>query len=154
MNMRWWPRQHALKAVQAADMFSRMLDQGKVLIGCLVCNIYEQVKASMLTWGEVQSRGWTPCPARGQETIHVSWGHHASISQAESNVLKLILWSQISPQVLVCQGSGVAVPGLYPLLFPPNGYHGQVQWLANCLVEPWFICQCCRDAKPLCLPVP
>ena len=25
----------------------------------------------------------------------------------------------------------MAVPGLYPLLFPPNGYHGQVQWLAN-----------------------
>ena len=41
------------------------------------------------------------------------------------------IFSNIYIQVLTCQGAGVAVPGLYPLLFPPNGYHGQLRWLAN-----------------------
>ena len=31
----------------------------------------------------------------------------------------------------MCQGAGVAVVGLYPILFPPNGYHGQLSWMAN-----------------------
>ena len=34
-------------------------------------------------------------------------------------------------QVLICQGAGLAIPGLYPLLFPPSGYNGQLRWLAN-----------------------
>ena len=34
-------------------------------------------------------------------------------------------------QVLICQSTGVAVVGVYPILFPPNGYHGQLGWMAN-----------------------
>ena len=34
-------------------------------------------------------------------------------------------------QVLICQATGVAVVGMYPILFPPNGYHGQLDWMAN-----------------------
>ena len=34
-------------------------------------------------------------------------------------------------QVLLCQGAGVAIAGLYPLLFPVNGYRGQLRWLAE-----------------------
>ena len=36
-----------------------------------------------------------------------------------------------SYQVLICQGAGVACPGIYPLVFPGNGYHGQLNWLAG-----------------------
>ena len=35
-------------------------------------------------------------------------------------------------QVLLCQGAGVAVAGLYPPLFPPNGDRGQLRWLGEC----------------------
>ena len=34
--------------------------------------------------------------------------------------------------MLLCQGAGVAVAGLYPLLFPSNGYRGQLRWLGEC----------------------
>ena len=34
-------------------------------------------------------------------------------------------------QVLVCQGAQVAVAGLYPLIFPPNGYRGQLRWIGE-----------------------
>ena len=35
------------------------------------------------------------------------------------------------PQILACQGAGVAVHGYYPLLFPSHGYHGQLWWLGD-----------------------
>ena len=41
--------------------------------------------------------------------------------------------------MLLCQGAGVAVAGLYPLLFPSNGYRGQLR--CNTTAEPahlWF----------------
>ena len=38
------------------------------------------------------------------------------------------------PQSLVCQGAGVAVPGVWPLLFPRPGYKGQLNWLADVAV--------------------
>ena len=31
--------------------------------------------------------------------------------------------------MLICQGAGIACPGLWPLIFPNNGYHGQLSWL-------------------------
>ena len=31
----------------------------------------------------------------------------------------------------VCQAAGLAVPGVWPLMFPGNGYHGQINWLAS-----------------------
>ena len=31
----------------------------------------------------------------------------------------------------VCEAAGLAVPGVWPLMFPGNGYHGQVNWLAS-----------------------
>ena len=34
-------------------------------------------------------------------------------------------------QVLVCQGAQLAVAGLYPLIFPPNGYKGQLRWIGE-----------------------
>ena len=34
-------------------------------------------------------------------------------------------------QVLVCQGAQLAVAGLYPLIFPPNGYRGQLRWIGE-----------------------
>ena len=33
--------------------------------------------------------------------------------------------------MLVCQGAQVAVAGLYPLIFPPNGYRGQLRWIGE-----------------------
>ena len=34
-------------------------------------------------------------------------------------------------QILVCQGAQVAVAGLYPLIFPTNGYRGQLRWIGE-----------------------
>ena len=31
----------------------------------------------------------------------------------------------------VCEAAGLAVPGVWPLMFPGNGYHGQINWLAS-----------------------
>ena len=31
----------------------------------------------------------------------------------------------------VCEAAGLAVPGVWPLMFPGNGYHGQVNWLGS-----------------------
>ena len=31
----------------------------------------------------------------------------------------------------VCEAAGLAVPGVWPLMFPGNGYHGQVNWVAS-----------------------
>lgn len=33
--------------------------------------------------------------------------------------------------MLICQGAGIACPGLWPLIFPNNGYHGQLSWLES-----------------------
>jgi hypothetical protein len=33
--------------------------------------------------------------------------------------------------VLACQGAGIAVFGVYPLVFTTNGYHGQINWLLD-----------------------
>ena len=33
--------------------------------------------------------------------------------------------------MLVCQGAQVAVAGLYPLIFTPNGYKGQLRWIGE-----------------------
>ena len=39
----------------------------------------------------------------------------------------------LSPRqrVLVCQGAGVAVAGVYPFVFTDRGYNGQLDWLAD-----------------------
>ena len=39
----------------------------------------------------------------------------------------------LSPRqkVLVCQGAGIAVPGVYPFVFTDRGYQGQLDWLAD-----------------------
>ena len=39
----------------------------------------------------------------------------------------------LSPRnkVLVCQGAGVAVPGVYPFVFTDRGYQGQLDWLSD-----------------------
>ena len=39
----------------------------------------------------------------------------------------------LSPRqkVLICQGAGVAVPGVYPFVFTDRGYNGQLDWLAD-----------------------
>ena len=59
-------------------------------------------------------------------------------------------------QVLICQGAGLAVPGLYPLLFPPNGYNGQLRWLANSCValgpESYNILLSAAKEGKVCLP--
>ena len=34
---------------------------------------------------------------------------------------------------MACQGAGKAVPGVYPLLFPPHGYRGQLYWVRDSL---------------------
>ena len=34
-------------------------------------------------------------------------------------------------KVLICQGAGVAVPGVYPFVFTDRGYQGQLDWLAD-----------------------
>ena len=34
-------------------------------------------------------------------------------------------------QMKVCEAAGLAVPGVWPLMFPGNGYHGQINWLAS-----------------------
>ena len=31
----------------------------------------------------------------------------------------------------MCQGAGIACPDIYPMVFPGNGYHGQLNWLAS-----------------------
>jgi hypothetical protein len=33
--------------------------------------------------------------------------------------------------VLVCQGARIAVPGIYPYIFPDRGYRGQLDWLCD-----------------------
>ena len=34
---------------------------------------------------------------------------------------------------MACQGAGKAVAGIYPLLFPPHGYRGQLYWVRDSL---------------------
>ena len=34
-------------------------------------------------------------------------------------------------QILICQGAGVCCPGLYPFVFPSNGYKGQLAWMES-----------------------
>ena len=40
----------------------------------------------------------------------------------------------LSPRqkVLVCQGAGIAVPGVYPFVFTDRGYQGQLDWQGIC----------------------
>ena len=45
--------------------------------------------------------------------------------------------------MLICQATGVAVAGIYPLLFPPQGYAGQLRWLSDtavCMGEEAYRC--------------
>ena len=37
-------------------------------------------------------------------------------------------------QILLCQGAGVACPGLYPLVLPKHGYRGQLAWMESVAV--------------------
>ena len=59
-------------------------------------------------------------------------------------------------QVLICQGAGLAVPGLYPLLFPPSGYNGQLRWLVNSCAalgpESYTILLSAAKEGKVCLP--
>ena len=32
---------------------------------------------------------------------------------------------------MVCQGSRIAVPGIYPFIFTDRGYRGQLDWLGD-----------------------
>ena len=37
-------------------------------------------------------------------------------------------------KILACQGAGVTVAGIYPMVFPPIGYKGQLYWLSESAV--------------------
>lgn len=47
---------------------------------------------------------------------------------------------------MLCQGAGVACPGLYPLVFPTNGYHGQLNWLECAAAVGQSALKCLLDA--------
>ena len=58
--------------------------------------------------------------------------------------------------MILCQGAGVAIAGLYPLLFTANGYRGQLRWLAESAAsigpEAYSLLLASAKEGPLVLP--
>ena len=57
--------------------------------------------------------------------------------------------------MLICQGAGIACPGMWPLIFPNNGYHGQLSWLESTAAIGPSALKCLLDVAKegeICLP--
>ena len=58
-------------------------------------------------------------------------------------------------QILLCQGAGIACPGLYPLVMPSNGYRGQLAWMESLAAigpKAFKLLLCAAKEGELCLP--
>lgn len=73
-----------------------------------------------------------PLPTDRNKTCHILGRLAALQFKAKGNFLQLQIESwQIILQILLCQGAGVACPGIYPLVTPSNGYRGQLAWMQS-----------------------
>jgi hypothetical protein len=67
--------------------------------------------------------------------------HSSSLEKVSLGEQCVLVSSFLLPQILACQGAAVSVGGIYPLVYPPLGYRGQLAWLgdtAACLGTPAY----------------